>query len=67
MALKAALESIVQAAPAAPVDYTTIAGDITTVMSGLGAGLGLVIVAALGVKGITWGVPKIVRFFTKLA
>lgn len=58
---------ILEAAPAIPVDYTTVAGDINTVMSGLSAGLGLVIVAALGVKGITWGVPKIVRFFTKLA
>lgn len=51
---------------ATPVDYTAFAGDITTVLGGLGAGLGLVIAAALAVKGVTWGVPKIVRFFTRL-
>lgn len=50
-----------------PVDYTAQAGTIDTILGGLGAGLGLVIAAALAVKGITWGVPKIVRFFVKLA
>ncbi len=51
----------------APVDLTSETATITTVLSGLGAALGLVIAAALAVKAITWGVPKIVRFFTKLA
>ena len=50
-----------------PVDYTVFAGSITTVLSGLVTGLGLVIAAALAIKGVTWGVPKIVRFFTRLS
>lgn len=49
-----------------PVDYTTFAGSVTTVLGGLVAGLGLVIAGALAIKGVTWGVPKLIRFFTRL-
>jgi hypothetical protein len=50
-----------------PVDLSTETATITTVLGGLGAALGLVIAGALAIKAVTWGVPKIVRFFTRLA
>lgn len=45
-------------------DYTT---TIFTVLGGLGVALGLVLSAALLIRAITWGVPKLVRFFVRLA
>jgi hypothetical protein len=51
----------------AATDYTEVVTSVTTAFSGLGAALLVVVAAALTIKGITWGVPKIVRFFTKLA
>ena len=50
-----------------PVDYTSFAGSLTTILGGLVTGLGLVIAGALAIKGVTWGVPKLVRFFTRLS
>lgn len=51
----------------AVTDYDAIADSVIAGFAGLGAALLVVVAAALAIKGITWGVPKIVRFFTKLA
>lgn len=48
-----------------PYDYTTAAATVETVLGGLGAGLILVLGAALAVKAVRWGIPKIVGFFTR--
>lgn len=49
----------------AAYDYTSAAGSISTILGGLGAGLLLVLGAALAVKAVRWGIPKIVGFFTR--
>lgn len=51
----------------APFDYSDFTATIFTVLGGLGAALGLVLSAALLIRAITWGVPKLVKFFTRLA
>lgn len=61
------IQTAVIAAAPTPIDYTSFAPEITTPLGGLAAGLMLVVGGALAVKGITWGVPKLVRFFTRLA
>ncbi len=50
-----------------PVDLTTQAATISTVMGGVGAGLGAVIAGALAIRGVRWGIPKIIAFFTRLS
>lgn len=48
-------------------DYSVFATAILIVLGGLAAALGLVVAGALGIRAITWGVPKLVKFFTRLA
>ena len=50
---------------AAAYDYSIAANAITDVLGGLGLGLMLVLTAALAVKAVRWGIPKIVGFFTR--
>lgn len=49
----------------APFDYSTAAGTIGTVLGGLGAGLLAVLAAALGIRAVRWGIPKIIGFFSR--
>lgn len=51
----------------APFDYSDFTDTIFVVLGGLGAALGLVLSAALLLRAITWGVPKLVKFFIRLA
>lgn len=51
----------------APFDYSDFTATIFTILGGLGVALGLVLSAALLIRAITWGVPKLVKFFTRLA
>lgn len=46
-------------------DYSIAANAITDVLGGLGLGLMLVLTAALTVKAVRWGIPKVVSFFTR--
>lgn len=48
-------------------DFSDVAGAVTTVLGGIGAGLVAVIAGGLAVRAVTWGFPKIIRFFTKIA
>jgi len=50
-----------------PIDLATQAATINTIMGGVIGGLTAVIAGALAIRGVRWGVPKIVAFFSKLA
>lgn len=50
-----------------PVDLSAAATTIGVVMGGVSAGLLAVVAGALAIRGVRWGIPKIVGFFTKLS
>jgi hypothetical protein len=50
-----------------PYDFGTAGSTVSTVLGGLATGLTGVIALALTVTAVMWGVPRIVKFFKRLA
>lgn len=52
---------------ATPFDYSPFTTALFTILGGLAAALGTVLAAALLLRAIFWGVPRLVAFFTMLS
>lgn len=50
-----------------PVDYTAPAATIGVVLGGLAGGLLAVLAGALAIRGVRWGIPKIIGFFSRVS